>query len=128
MRVYRRITAALALALVLFSAVLTTPTATQAAGTPPLIYGISPNSGPIFSQTQVMIYGNNFKPGSQVFVGGQKAMNEEAAECYDIGGGRLNCAVLYATFPPGRFFGTVSVTVVNPNGQRGTLFYGFTYY
>ena len=107
--------------------VLAGPVGSVFAATPPSIYIIAPASGPKTGGTVVTIVGDNFKPDSAVIIGGLRATNVHAAACTDIGSGRLNCGVLYAT-TVGGVVGSTSVIVLNQNGQAAYMAGGFTYY
>jgi hypothetical protein len=108
--------------------VLAGPVGSVFAATPPSIYIITPASGSKDVGTDITIIGDNFKPDSAVIIGGLRASNVRAAACTDIGGGRLNCGILYATTPARGIAGSTSVIVLNQNGQAAYMQGGFTYY
>lgn len=87
-----------------------------AAGPAPTITQLSPNSGTTAGGTTVVITGADFQVGATVTFGTQPA----ASVNYDAS------TQLTVTTPP-QPFGTVDVTVTNPDNQSGTLANGYTY-
>src|SRR6185503_4614373 len=87
-----------------------------AAGAPPSVSGITPNSGPTAGGTSVTINGSNFVSGATVTIGGTAATNVSF----------VNSTSLTAT-TPAHAAGAVNVVVRNPDTQSGTLTNGFTY-
>jgi len=82
----------------------------------PQIVLIDPNSGPTAGGTPVSIYGNYFETGAAVYFKGVLAPFTTV-----VSQNKINCVT------PPNTAGSGQVTVVNPNGQEGTLVDGFTY-
>jgi hypothetical protein len=84
--------------------------------TAPTVTSVTPNSGPTNGGTSVTIAGANFASAATVSFGSAPANNVTF----------VDSTKLTASTPPGSA-GTVSVSVTNPNGQKGTLTNGYTY-
>lgn len=83
---------------------------------PPVVSGISPNTGPTAGGTPVTISGSGFQTGAGVSIGGIAAI-----------GVTINGPTgISATTPP-HAAGPASIVVTNPDTQTGTLVNGFTY-
>jgi len=82
-------------------------------GPAPIVTRVSPSSGP--PGTKVVILGQNFLPGSTVFIGGREA------EILEMRGDRV--VALAGPHKPGR----VSVEVRTPRGRGGVLGGAFRY-
>jgi hypothetical protein len=82
----------------------------------PSISSISPESGLVFGGFTVVISGDHFQTGAQVFFNG--------TACGSVVVNPPNS--ISCTAPPGPA-GAVDVTVQNPDGQSDTLALGFTY-
>jgi acid phosphatase len=87
-----------------------------AAGAPPSVSGITPNSGPTTGGTSVTINGSAFVSGATVTIGGASATNVNF----------VNSGTITAN-TPAHAAGTVNVVVTNPDAQSGTLTNGFTF-
>ena len=83
---------------------------------PPTVNSISPSSGPTVGGTAVTIIGADFQFGARVTFGG-----------IDATGVTVSGTTLIQAVTPGNPAGTVDVTVINPDGQSGTLPSGFTF-
>jgi len=83
---------------------------------PPIVDGVSPDRGPDLGGTLIDIIGENFVEDSVVLVDGLPC-----AEQFFIDETHLVCVT------SGSEPGIVDVTVVNPDGQEGTLTGGFNY-
>ncbi len=82
----------------------------------PIIYSVSPTSGPATGSTTISISARNVRPGALVFVGGL---------CCNNIGVSPETGVLVAETPPGTL-GTFEVAVRNKDATTGH-FFGFTY-
>jgi plastocyanin len=91
-------------------------TYTTALSVAPAIGAVSPPSGPATGGTEIVISGRGFAEGVTVNLGAWPAMNVV----------RLSDTTVMATTPP-HDTGTFDVTVVNPDGQFGTLPGAYTY-
>ena len=90
---------------------------TQPAALPPSIAQITPSEGPRRGGTIVTLEGGHFQPGLSVRVGGTAATNVQVS----------GEQTLTFKTPPGEP-GLATLTVVNPDGQTGSLLdSGFTY-
>jgi uncharacterized protein (TIGR03382 family) len=83
---------------------------------PPAVAGITPTSGSSVGGTQVTITGSEFQDGATVKFGAL------AAEVQTV----VSATTITVT-TPSQHFGTVDVTVTNPDGQSATLPKAFTY-
>ncbi|MBI5494641.1 MAG: IPT/TIG domain-containing protein [Deltaproteobacteria bacterium] len=83
---------------------------------PPVVDAVEPPEGPDFGGQVVVVTGHWFEPGAQVTVGG--------LPCTDVV--VLSAEELTCTVPAGAP-GAADVTVVNPDGQEGTLEGGYYY-
>jgi hypothetical protein len=83
----------------------------------PTVSSVSPTTGRTSGGTVVTLNGNNFVSGAGVTFGGTAATSVSVVSATQI------TAVAPAHKPGG-----VSITVTNPDGQRGTLASGFTYH
>lgn len=83
---------------------------------PPAVTRVAPTTGPTTGATPVTLTGTNFVGGSRVTFGGAAATSVVVASATQIN----------ADTPP-HTAGTVSIVVISPNGQRGTLANGFTF-
>jgi hypothetical protein len=83
---------------------------------PPTVASVSPTTGPTTGGTPVTIAGTNFAGGSRVTFGGAAATSVL----------RVSATEIKADTPPHNA-GSVSIVVISPNGQKGTLASGFTY-
>jgi IPT/TIG domain. len=81
----------------------------------PRIDKIEPNFGPTDGGTEIIIYGQNFKDGSEVYIGSEKCLNINVVSPTEI-----RCIT-----PPGAE-GSASVTIIGSNGTS-TDSYGFLY-
>jgi predicted extracellular nuclease len=82
----------------------------------PVIAAISPNTGKVGAGTTVTITGTGFQTGATVLFGNQTARSIQV----------VNATTITAEAPP-QPPGVVDVTVINPDGQNGTLPGGYTY-
>jgi len=82
----------------------------------PKIESVEPSSGPVNGGTLVVLNGANFKEGAEVYFGAGKA----------DGAFVMDSSQLMVFTTPGEE-GAVDVTVINPDGQSGTLPGGFLY-
>ncbi|MDP6945223.1 MAG: IPT/TIG domain-containing protein, partial [Myxococcota bacterium] len=87
------------------------------AGSAPVVTSVDPDTGPSTGGTLVTVFGANFAPGATVLFGTATAPSSEVA----ADGSALS------TTTPEAPLGPVTVTVVNPDGQQGVLFEGYTY-
>ncbi|MGQ9592491.1 MAG: IPT/TIG domain-containing protein, partial [Planctomycetota bacterium] len=85
---------------------------------PPAIASVIPPEGPVTGGTQTTILGSGFQSDAEVTFGGYAA-----GEILVISGGEIACRT-----PSVPAAGAVAVQVRNPDGQRGTLAGGFTYF
>jgi len=83
---------------------------------PPIVSGVSPNSGATAGGTAVTITGTNFAAGATVTFGGTAATNVVV-----VSGTQIT-----ATTPAGTA-GAVTVTATNPGTLSGSMANGFTY-
>ncbi len=88
-------------------------------GEPPAILSISPTEGPVEGGTRVLISGERFEQGARVFFGGVEV---DQAEVSVPSARRISAKAPQAGAP-----GSVSVKVVNPDGQATALLGAFTY-
>ncbi len=88
-------------------------------GEPPSIIAINPTEGPIKGGTTVLISGDRFQPGVRVFFGGAEVDPAKV----NVPSTRRISAEAPAVGAPG----SVSVKVVNPDGQATTLLGAFIY-
>lgn len=90
---------------------------------------ILPGVGIVTGGTEVVVYGENFKPGLTLFIGGKEATN---IEVYD-GSGKLlkpedgETGVLIRARTPAGLKGTTSVAVLNPDNGYDIRYNCFTY-
>ena len=84
-------------------------------GAAPAITGVTPATGPTDGDTPITVTGSGFLPGALVTVGGAAAHEIEV----------LSATQIRARTPAGA--GVVSVAVVNPNSEPGSLPGAFTY-
>jgi len=82
---------------------------------PPAVTSVSPTTGPTTGGTPVTLAGTNFVAGSRVTFGGVAATAVV-----------VSATEITADTPP-HGAGSVSIVVISPNGERGTLASGFTY-
>ncbi|WJH27490.1 IPT/TIG domain-containing protein [Paenibacillus sp. CC-CFT742] len=82
----------------------------------PEVTSVSPNNGPVNGGTQVKIYGKYFMPGVTVKFGDQTS-----AVTYN------NDTYLFARTPAVQNWGTVDVTIENPDGTSVVVKDGFMY-
>ncbi len=82
----------------------------------PSVSSVTPSLGDNQSMTAVVVKGNNFEDGAKVRLG----MVVTLTVTY------VDAETLLASIPAGLIPDTYDVTVINPNGQEGTLTYGFT--
>jgi len=85
------------------------------AASPPVIGGVSPNSGP--ESQDITIWGTNFESGAKVYINGSAPR------------GLWQSGTTHLTLEPplSKVLGAVDVEVVNPNGGTATLKGGFSY-
>ena len=83
----------------------------------PMVDTVSPSSGPSAGGTSLKVYGENFKSGATVKIGGNLCTNVVVVS--DI---KITC-----TSPVGTP-GPKNVVVTNPDGKSGTKAGGFVYY
>ncbi|MFY9558131.1 MAG: IPT/TIG domain-containing protein, partial [Blastocatellia bacterium] len=91
-------------------------TTAGAAGPPPTVTSITPNTGSTAGGTPVTIGGTNFVSGASVNIGGVAASGVSVTNSTTI-----------TAVTPAHSAGTVSVIVTNPDGQGATLANAFTY-
>ncbi|MGD0048969.1 MAG: IPT/TIG domain-containing protein [Bryobacteraceae bacterium] len=94
----------------------TSATAGISLSAPPVVSGVSPNSGSTAGGTAVTITGTNFAAGATVMFGGLAATGVVVE----------NSTTITASTPAGNA-GAVTVTVTNPGAQSGNLAAGFTF-
>ncbi len=94
----------------------TLPNAFTYTSTAPTVSNVSPNIGPTSGGTVITLTGINYAAGATVSVGGTPASGVTV----------LSSTSITAT-TPAHAAGAVSVTVMNTDGQSGTLTSGFTY-
>jgi hypothetical protein len=82
----------------------------------PLVSGVAPSCGPTAGGTALSIAGSDFRTGAVVWVGGSAATNVQV----------LGETAITAMTAPGTA-GTADVTVVNLDGQSGTIAEAFVY-
>ena len=82
----------------------------------PTVSGVAPVQGPTAGGTVVTIAGSHFLAGASVSIGGTSAANVTVVD---------NTTITATT--PAHAAGATSVTVINADGQRGTLASAFTY-
>ena len=82
----------------------------------PKVESISPKNGPVEGGVEITIVGQNFQPGAEVFFG------DIEAEAVDVENGLIINATTPAAEP-----GKVDVTVLNTDGQSGTMTLAFEY-
>ena len=113
---HRLVTLALILAVVAFFAA---PRGQALAADPPVVTGVSPNTGTTNGGTTIQIFGSGFQFGGSAFVsiGGVLAKNVAV----------LNASQISATIPPGVAGTALPVMVINPDGQSSSLPSAFTY-
>ena len=87
------------------------------ASTVPFVTGVSPNGGPVAGGTAVTITGTDFAAGATVMFGAVAATNVVV----------VNSTTITATAPTAGSTGSVTVTVINSGGQKGSLANAFTY-
>ncbi len=83
---------------------------------PPVVDGVIPPEGPDFGGQQVTVTGDNFETGATVTVGGLPCVDVLVEDAQT-----LTCTV------PAGTPGAADVTVVNPDGQQGSLSGGYYY-
>ncbi|MBI2837790.1 MAG: IPT/TIG domain-containing protein [Acidobacteria bacterium] len=83
---------------------------------PPTVASVTPSRGPQAGGTRVSISGTGFVAGATVSIGGTAASDVAV----------VNSTSISATTPP-HSAGTVSVDILNPDGQMGSLAAGYTY-
>jgi len=83
---------------------------------PPSVTGVMPNNGPVSGGTSVTILGSNFVTGASISFGSNKATGVTV----------LNSTTITAT-TPAHAVGAVTVTVLDPDNQSGSLASGFTF-
>lgn len=83
----------------------------------PRLASLGPDFGPVAGGAEVVLLGEHFQAGAQVYFGDRPAQSAAVA-----GPGRINAIAPVASGP-----GPVDVQVVNPDGQRGGLAGGFRY-
>lgn len=83
---------------------------------PPTVASITPHTGPQAGGTRVSISGTGFATGATVSIGGIAASDIAV----------VNSASITATTPP-HAAGTVSVDILNPDGQSASLAAEYTY-
>lgn len=84
---------------------------------PPSVEAVEPDEGPTRGGTPLRIQGRGFQPGARVFLG-------EAEASAVAWGGQGALRAISPPHPPG----AVTVTVLNPDQQRGELPQGYTYW
>ena len=84
---------------------------------PPVPQVLLPNGGPYQGGTTLVVYGTGFQVGALVLFGGKPGEVHLVSAAGDFA---------TVTTPDG-FVGPVDVTVINPDGQAGTLAAGFRY-
>ena len=94
----------------------TSATASITLTAPATVTGVSPNSGSTAGGTTVTITGTSFAAGATVTFGGTAASGVVV----------VNSTTITAATPAGTA-GAVTVTVMNPGAQSGSLAAGFTY-
>jgi uncharacterized protein YegL len=82
----------------------------------PQVTSLTPAEALVGEQKLVYIFGNNISPKAKVFIGGIEAPMTFVTTS------KIRVTVPISTTP-----GSVDVTIVNPDGQSGTLVNGFTY-
>jgi hypothetical protein len=85
-------------------------------GPAPTLSTVAPDAGPTNGATFLSVFGTDFHPGVQLYVGGVPAVNVNITGAFS----------LTASTPPGDA-GFVDVRVVNPDGQEATLAGAFQY-
>lgn len=83
----------------------------------PVVFAVSPHYGPDSGGTHVSISGENFIPGAYVNLGSAHCLDDQV----------ISSSLITCQTPP-YYPAVVNVRVVNPDGQSGTLWYGFTYH
>jgi hypothetical protein len=83
---------------------------------PPAVAAVAPPLGPAAGGTNVSIFGQNFTGGAKVYFD-----NVLATSIGFVSSNMLTCTT------PAHASGTVTVKVVNPNAQEGSLPNGYTY-
>lgn len=82
---------------------------------PPTISSVSPNVGPVSSETSITIDGFNFQPGASATIAGSPVQDI----LFD------SSSRLYGAVPAGLPLGFQNLTVINPDSQADTLVGGF---
>jgi hypothetical protein len=85
-------------------------------GPAPTVTGVTPTQGPVAGGTPVDVNGTGFQNGAAVRFGGLSAANATV----------VSATKITATTPAGTA-GAVTVSVENPDGQKGQMANGFTY-
>jgi hypothetical protein len=83
---------------------------------PPTVDAVVPATGPAAGGTSVKVYGGDFIAGAKVYFD-----NVAATGVTVVNSSQIQCVT------PAHAAGSITVKVVNPNGQDGTLPGGFTY-
>jgi hypothetical protein len=97
-----------------------TPTATPR---PPVVESIVPNTAPVNSAVQVMVYGYYFQPGASPYIGNRLLQNVEYLGPETTPPHRWR---LRGNLTAGLPIGIYDVTVINPDLRSGVLADGFT--
>ncbi|MFN7135196.1 MAG: IPT/TIG domain-containing protein, partial [Myxococcales bacterium] len=84
----------------------------------PRISGVAPSTGPITGGTRAVILGANLVQGCKVYFGKSESTNVRF----------VSGSQLVVDTPAVTQAGSVTVTVVNPDGKSDSLFGGFAYY
>jgi subtilisin family serine protease len=82
----------------------------------PVVNVVSPNRGPASGGTAVTISGSNFRTGATVTMGVAACLNVVV-----VSSSQITCTT------PAHFPIAADITVMNPDGQGGTLLRGFTF-
>lgn len=85
---------------------------------PPTVTAVSPNYGPTTGGTQVTIQGSGFQAGATVRFGGITAVSATV----------ITPSAITAVSPGAATTGAVTVEVINPDTQVGSLASGFNYF
>ncbi len=81
------------------------------------VASINPNQSNASGGVDILITGQNFRSGSDVFVGTQRCQNVEV----------LNATSIRCRIPPSRVLGTIIVRVIDPDQREYTFNSGVTY-
>ena len=85
--------------------------------TAPLVYSVSPISGPVTGGTSITIMGGGFENGAEVSFGGVAATSVAFVSSYEL-----------QAVTPASTSGTVSIVVTNPDSETGMLDAAFSFF